>query len=85
MPRSADIPVLAIRASDTVADPGVLPDEEERKRYGICVVRIEGARHNDMHDGGSAQLKAMILSAIGVFLAPAPLPTYACARDTRLD
>lgn len=85
MPRSADIPVLTIRASDTVADPGVLPDEEERKRYGICVVRIEGARHNDMHDGGSAQLKAMILSAIGVFLAPAPLPTYACARDTRLD
>lgn len=85
LPRSADIPVLTIRASDTVADPGVLPDEEERKRYGICVVRIEGARHNDMHDGGSAQLKAMILSAIGVFLAPAPLPTYACARDTRLD
>lgn len=85
LPRSADIPVLTIRASDTLADPGVLPDEEERGRYGSCVVRIEGARHNDMQDGGSAQLKASILSAIDAFLTPAQHPKYACSRDSRLD
>lgn len=85
LPRAADIPVLTIRASDTAADPGVLPDQHERSRYGSCVVHIEGARHNDMQDGGSAQLKASILSAIGVFLAPMPDPKYACAHDARLD
>jgi pimeloyl-ACP methyl ester carboxylesterase len=84
LPRSTGIHVLTIRASDTTADPGVLPDEEERRRYGSCVVRIEGARHNDMQDAGSEELKAGILSAIDTFLAPAPHPKYACGRDARL-
>lgn len=85
LPRAAGIRVLTIRASDTVADPGVLPDNEERSRYGACVVRIEGARHNDMADGGSEQLKARITSAIDTFLAPPPNPAYACASDSRLE
>lgn len=85
LPRAAGIRVLTIRASDTVADPGVLPDEQERSRYGACIVRIEGARHNDMADGGSEQLKARITSAIASFLAPAPQPGYSCAQDSRLE
>jgi hypothetical protein len=84
-PRSAAIHVLTIRASDTVADPGVLPDEEERRRYGSCVVHIEGSRHNDMQDAGSEQLKAGITSAIDTFLAPGRNPKYACERDSRLE
>lgn len=85
LPRSAGIHVLTIRASDTTADPRVLPNEEERKRYGSCVVRIEGSRHNDMQDTGSAQLKAKITSAIGTFLAPGLHPKYACYQDSRLE
>jgi pimeloyl-ACP methyl ester carboxylesterase len=85
LPRAAGTRVLTIRASDTVADPGVLPSEQERSRYGACVVRIEGARHNDMFDGGSEQLKARITSAIATFLAPGPRPAYACAPDSRLQ
>ncbi|MFC5549988.1 hypothetical protein [Massilia aerilata] len=85
LPRSANIHVLTIRASDTTADPGVLPNPEERSRYGTCVVHIEGSRHNDMQDGGSEQLKARITSAIDTFLAPALHPKYACDRDSRLE
>ena len=85
LPRSAGIRVLTIRASDTAADPGVLPDEEERRRYGTCVVRIEGSRHNDMQDGGSEQFKARITSAIDTFLSPALYPKYACDRDSNLN
>jgi pimeloyl-ACP methyl ester carboxylesterase len=85
LPRSAGIHVLTIRASDTTADPGVLPDEEEQGRYGTCVVRIEGSRHNDMQDAGSEQLKARMTSAIDRFLAPAPHPAYACEQDSRLE
>lgn len=85
LPRSAGIHVLTIRASDTTADPGVLPNEEERSRYATCVVHIEGSLHNDMHDAGSEQLKARITSAIDTFLAPALHPKYACDRDSRLE
>jgi pimeloyl-ACP methyl ester carboxylesterase len=85
LPRSAGIHVLTMRASDTTADPGVLPNEEERSRYGTCVVRIEGSRHNDMQDAGSEQLKARITSAIDTFLAPAQHPKYACDRDSKLE
>jgi pimeloyl-ACP methyl ester carboxylesterase len=85
LPRSAGIHVLTIRASDTTADPGVLPGDDERSRYGTCVVHIEGSRHNDMQDAGSEQLKTGIRSAIDTFLAPARHPTYACARDSRLN
>ena len=85
LPRAADIRVLTIRASDTAADPGVLPNDDERRRYASCVVRIEGARHDDMHDGGSEQLKARMRSAIATFLAPARQPMYACAPDSRLE
>ena len=84
LPRAPGIRVLTIRASDTTADPGVLPNEEERERYGTCVVRIDGARHNDMQDGGSEQLKARITSIIDTFLAPKSDPGYACAQDARL-
>ena len=85
LPRSAGIHVLTIRASDTTADPGVLPNDEERSRYSTCVVHIEGSRHNDMQDAGSEQLKARITSAIDTFLAPALHPKYACYRDSRLE
>jgi hypothetical protein len=46
--------VLSIRASDTEADPGVLPTAEEQQEFGACIVRIAGSRHNDMYDGGVA-------------------------------
>jgi hypothetical protein len=85
LPRSRGIHVLTIRASDTTADPGVLPNEEERSRYGTCVVHIEGSRHNDMQDGGSEQLKGRIASAIDTFLAPAVHPKYACDQDSKVE
>ncbi|MDL2356779.1 MAG: alpha/beta hydrolase [Pseudomonadota bacterium] len=84
LPRSARIHVLTIRASNTTADPGVLPNQEERSRYHTCVVRIEGSRHNDMQDAGSEQLKAKITAAIDTFLAPARDPKYACDKDSKL-
>lgn len=85
LPRSSGIHVLTIRASDTTADPGVLPNEEERSRYGTCVVHIEGSRHNDMQNGASKQLKGRIVSAIDMFLAPALHPKYACDRDSKVE
>ena len=63
LPRDPAVKVLSIRATDTEADPGVLPAE------GACIVKIDGARHNDMYDAGSAQLKQAIVQTLERFLA----------------
>ena len=68
LPRTAAVKVLSIRASDTQADPGVLPDAQEQKQYGTCIVKPPGARHNDMYDGGGAELKAAIAKVTQAFL-----------------
>lgn len=68
LPRSSAIRVLTLRAADTGADPGVLPDEGERRRYGACILALEGARHNDMFDGGPAALKQRIGAEVERFL-----------------
>lgn len=63
LPRDPAVKVLSIRASDTEADPGVLPPA------GACIVKIDGSRHNDMADAGSDQLKQTIAQTMERFLA----------------
>jgi predicted dienelactone hydrolase len=80
LPRSASTRVLSLRATDTQADPGVLPSAEDQQRYGACIIQLDNARHNDMQDGGSDELKAAIVQAILHFLQPLPGGgrAYAC-------
>lgn len=68
LPRGSSPRVLSIRASDFQADAGVLPTDEELKSSGSCVVTVNDARHNDMHDGGPADLKSTISGYIVNFL-----------------
>lgn len=68
LPRSDAVRVLSLRAADTGADPGVLPDETEMRRYRACIVSLDGARHNDMFDGGPVALKQQITGALVRFL-----------------
>lgn len=60
--------MLSIRASDYQADAGVLPTDKELESSGSCVVKINGARHNDMQDGGPTDLKNTIARYIVTFL-----------------
>lgn len=68
LPRGSSPRVLSIRANDFQADAGVLPTDEELKLSGSCVVKIDSARHNDMQDGGPANLKNTIARYIVNFL-----------------
>ena len=68
LPRGSSMRVLSIRASDFQADAGVLPTDEELKTSGACVVKINDARHNDMHDGGPIELKNTITRYLVNFL-----------------
>jgi pimeloyl-ACP methyl ester carboxylesterase len=68
IPRVTTPRIMTVRASDTTADPGVLPTADERQALRIEVVTIAGAKHNDMHDGGSEALKTQIVDNILRFL-----------------
>ncbi len=84
LPRNG-VRVLSLRASDTGADPGVLPSAGEQLRYRSCILQLENARHNDMFDGGPPELKGRILATVGAFLAPGPngRPAFACPAAGR--
>lgn len=69
LPRGPSSPrVLSIRASDFQPDAGVLPSAEELEASESCVVKISNARHNDMHDGGPAELRNTIVDYMVNFL-----------------
>jgi predicted TIM-barrel fold metal-dependent hydrolase len=74
LPRTGDLNILSLRASDFPADPGVLPAEHEPGGTAgqggklTCISRIAGAQHNDMLDQGPPWLKEAILQRILAFL-----------------
>ena len=71
LPKTQQIKVLSVRASDFAADDGVLPSKAEQSRFGSCIVNIANARHNDMSDAGPAWLKADMQQIIRSWLKDA--------------
>ncbi|TRY32127.1 alpha/beta hydrolase [Aliiglaciecola sp. M165] len=69
LPRTKDVKVLTIRASDFEADNGVLPTHTEQTEFGSCVVKIDNSRHNDMSDFGPALLKLQIQKVVTQWLS----------------
>jgi len=67
------IKILSFRSKDPVfkPDPGVIPDDEVRKKAGITVVNTE-FRHNDLSDRGPDQVKATVLEKLLKFLDSRP-------------
>jgi hypothetical protein len=63
------IKILSFRSKDPVfkPDPGVIPDDEVRKKAGITVVNTE-FRHNDLSDRGPDQVKTTVLEKLRKFL-----------------
>ncbi|MEK0159861.1 alpha/beta hydrolase [Pseudoalteromonas piscicida] len=72
LPRSLDVAVLSIRASDFPADKGVLPSRAEKQKYHDCVVTIANAKHNDMTDEGPSWLTDKIAQILADHLAGKP-------------
>jgi predicted esterase len=63
------IKILSFRSKDPVfkPDPGVIPDDEVRKKAGITVVNTE-FRHNDLSDRGPEQVKTTVIEKLSKFL-----------------
>jgi len=68
LPRTQDIQILSIRASDFPADKGVLPTAEEQQDYASCIITIPNAKHNDIADFGPQWLKTKIQRLVRGYL-----------------
>lgn len=55
IPRTSAPRIHTLRASNTEADPGVIPTEEELTRHRIGLIRLENMNHGDMDDKGTPE------------------------------
>lgn len=68
LPKFNSVSVMSLRASDTEADPGVLPNSEDQKKYKMKVVYLANTNHGDMNDKATDEQKAEINREIEYFL-----------------
>lgn len=68
VPRTKNPRILYLKASDTEADPGVLPTGDEQEEFNISIVYLTDGKHNDLWDGAPSALKKEITEAIDSFL-----------------
>jgi pimeloyl-ACP methyl ester carboxylesterase len=67
-PKNKNIKILTLRAIDTEADYGVLPDKIEQEKFGVQVIMLKNVRHIDLCDRGSSNIKNEISNDILKFL-----------------
>jgi predicted peptidase len=67
-PRTKQPKIYSLRSSDLPADEGVLPTEEEQKKYGTKIIQLKNTRHNNMDNSGTAEQKKEINEYILSFL-----------------
>ncbi|MFT3950251.1 MAG: hypothetical protein QM763_25015 [Agriterribacter sp.] len=68
LPRATNPKVYSLRSSDQPADEGILPAEEEQKKYGMTIIRLPHTTHNDMDDRGTSKQHKEIQHYILTFL-----------------
>ncbi len=68
LPRTAVPRVYSLRSSDQPADPGVLPEEAEQKKYGMTIVKLPNTIHNDMDDNADSTQRKEIQDYVLRFL-----------------
>jgi len=69
LPRTKENPkVYSLRSSDQPADEGVLPTNEEKKRFGMTVIKLPNTIHNDMNDRANSSQRKEINEYVLSFL-----------------
>lgn len=66
--RSVSPRIYSLRSSDQPADEGVLPTEEEIKKFGMTIIKLPNTTHNEMDDHASAEQRKEIQNYILTFL-----------------
>ena len=69
LPGTTNPKVYSLRSSDQPADPGVLPTDEEQKKYGITIIKLPDTIHNDMDNKANARQRKEVTDYVLTFLA----------------
>lgn len=68
LPRTISPKVYSLRSSDQPADEGVLPGDEEQKKFGITIIKLPNTIHNDMDDRANNRQRKEIRGFVMTFL-----------------
>ncbi len=64
LPLFSEPRITTLRASDTKADPGVIPSVTDCSKYGIRVIQLTQLGHSDMDDKGTSEQQQQVLDAV---------------------
>lgn len=67
-PRISKPKIYSLRSSDQVADEGVLPTNEEQKKFNIRIIQLKNTIHNDMMDSATKKQKKEMNNYIEEFI-----------------
>ena len=68
LPRTTIPKIYSLRSSDQPADQGVLPTDEEQKKYGITIMKLPNTIHNNMDNKASNEQRKEITNYVLTFL-----------------
>jgi hypothetical protein len=68
LPRTRNPRIYSIRSTDQPADDGVLPTDEEQKKFRITIVKLPNTIHNDMDNNANTAQRKEINGYITQFL-----------------
>ncbi|TAF96728.1 MAG: hypothetical protein EAZ32_07425 [Cytophagia bacterium] len=68
LPKSQQVKVYSLRSSDQPADAGVLPTDNDQKKYKMTIVKLPNTIHNHMDDNASDAQRAEINGYVLQFL-----------------
>ncbi|WP_428659273.1 alpha/beta hydrolase family protein [Runella sp.] len=68
LPKAKKPKVYSLRSSDQAADEGVLPTDEEMKKFGIAIIKLPNTIHNNMDDSANEAQRQEIRKYIMAFL-----------------
>jgi predicted esterase len=68
LPRTTNPKVYSLRSSDQPADQGVLPTDEELKKYSMTIVKLPNTIHNNMDNKANESQRKEITNYLLTFL-----------------
>lgn len=68
LPRTNRPKIYSLRSRDQSADEGVLPTEEERKKFGMTIIKLQDTKHNQMDNDADDRQRREINSYVRGFL-----------------
>ena len=68
LPKTGIPATYSLRSSDQPADEGVLPTEEEQKKFNIIIIKLPNTIHNNMDDSANTEERKEIRSYVLTFL-----------------